>query len=239
MTPAELQVTPSGTSESGSIAEREQVYACWNEIGVYGKGNCEELAKFIHCRNCPVYSHGAVQLLNRAPPAGYRKEWTEHFSQHKQLGAPGRISALLFRISHEWLALPTQAFQEVVERRPIHSLPHRRQGIVLGLANVRGELVICVSLGRCLGVEQTSAHPVGRTVYDRLLVINWNAQRLAFPVDEVHGIHRFEPHQLKAAPATVTMATGTYSRGVLSWNQHSVGYLDAELLFAHLNRNLT
>ena len=216
-----------------------EIYACWNKIGVYGNSSCNELPQFVHCRNCPVYSHAGAQLLNRELPAGYRREWTEHFALEKKVGKPGKISALLFRLSGEWLALPTQAFQEVAERRLIHSLPHRRQATVLGLANVRGELVICVSLSRVLGVEEVSSRQPQRMIYDRLLVANWDGQRLAFPVEEVYGIHRFEPQQLKQPPATVSKSRGTYARGILHWQQRAIGFLDAELLFSTLNRNLS
>ena len=216
-----------------------EIYTCWNEIGVYGNSSCTELPQFVHCRNCPVYSHAGTQLLNRELPAGYRREWTEHFAREKRVVKPGKISALLFRLSGEWLALPTQAFQEVAERRLIHSLPHRRQATVLGLANVRGELVICVSLSRVLGVQEVSSRQSQRMIYDRLLVANWDGQRLAFPVEEVYGIHRFEPEQLKPAPATVSKSSGTFARGILHWQQRAIGFLDAELLFSTLNRNLS
>jgi len=216
-----------------------EIDACWNKIGVYGDGSCAELRQFVHCRNCPVHSRAGVQLLNRPLPPGYRREWTEHFAREKRVGGPSKTSALLFRISREWLALPTHAFEEVAERRLIHSLPHRRQGMVLGLANIRGELVICVSLGRLLGIENVAPRQTLRTIYDRLLVGNWDGQRLAFPVDEVLGICRFEPKQLKPAPATVSRSSQTYSRGILQWQERAVGYLDAEILFSTLNRSLT
>jgi chemotaxis-related protein WspD len=215
-----------------------EIQACWNEIGVYGNGSCEELSKFVHCRNCPKYSRAGARLLDRALPDGYRRAWTAHYAEKKAVGKPARISVLIFRLSNEWLALPTQAFQEVAERRLIHSLPHRRQAIVLGLANVRGELVICVSLGRALGVENVTIRPNLRTMYDRLLVARWDGQRLAFPVDEVYGIHRFDLGQLKPPPVVVSKSAQTYSRGVLQWQQQTVGFLNAELLFSYLNRSL-
>jgi chemotaxis-related protein WspD len=221
---------------AGPAAESD---ACWSRIGVYGNGSCAELREFVHCRNCPVYSRAGVQLLNRALPPEYRREWTEYYAAEKKAGAPGKISALLFRIDNEWLALPTRTFEEVAERRHIHSLPHRRQGMVLGLANVRGELVVCVALGRMLGIEKSARRRTPRAIYDRLLVAKWDGQRLAFPVDEVHGIGRFEPHQLKPAPATVALSSQTCSRGILQWQGRTVGYLDAEVLFSTLNRSLT
>ena len=230
-----LSIGPPSNLAKGLAVDGQ---SCWNRIGVYGNSTCGELPRFVHCRNCPVYSLAGAQLLNRDLPPDYRREWTEHFARQKRVGTPGKVSVLIFRISLEWLALPTQAFQEVAQHRLIHSLPHRRQGIVLGLANVRGELVVCVSLGRLLGIEPVTSRPALRTIYDRLLVGNWEGQRLAFPVEEVYGIHRFEPQQSQPPPVTVSQAGATYSRGILPWRQHAVGLLDPEALFATLNRSL-
>ena len=232
-TPATAPTLPS------SANSEDNVHACWNEIGVYGNGKCEELQKFIHCRNCPVYSTAGVQLLNRQLTPEYRRERTEHFAREKKMAVPSKISAVLFRISNEWLALSTQAFQEVAERRLVHSLPHRRQGMVLGLVNVRGELLICVSLGRLLGLERATPLEAPRKTHERLMVVSWEGNRLAFPVDAVDGIHRFQPTELKTPPATVSKSSPTWMEGVISWRDHSVGFLDANTLFASLNRSLT
>src|SRR5256885_11059008 len=112
-----------------SQPEADGVQTCWNRIGVYGDGSCPELQKFIHCRNCGVFSSAAHRLLDRPLPEEYRREWTSHFAQEKKRSTQAKLSAVIFRISDEWLALPTQAFQEVAECRRSHSLPHLRQGI--------------------------------------------------------------------------------------------------------------
>src|SRR6185503_2326966 len=140
----------------------------------------------------------AIQLLDRPVIADYRREWSEHYAAEKKLTAPAKTSVVIFRIRSEWLALPTHAFQEVAERRAMHSLPHRRRDLVLGLVNVRGELLVCVSLGRLLGLaglvtsderrvtRATDAPPVTRHLShgrDRLLVANWDGNRIAFPVE--------------------------------------------------------
>jgi len=213
--------------------------ACWNETGIQGDATCQKLEEVIHCRHCSVYSAAGVRLLDRPLLPGYRRAWTEHFARKKSLPAPAKTCALVFRINAEWLALPAQAFQEVAERRLVHSLPHRRQGIVLGIANVRGELVICVSLGHLLELEPTPLHAARCLTYDRLLVANWNGQRFVFPADEVRGIHRFQPAELIEPPATLAKSRRSYTQGIIHWQERAVGMLDADLLFAALNRSLT
>jgi chemotaxis-related protein WspD len=211
---------------------------CWQRIGVYGDGSCKELQQHIHCRNCRVFSNEAHRLLDRPLPEDYRSEWTAHFAQEETPALPAKVSVVLFRIQAEWLALPTGAFQEVAERRTVHSLPHRRQGMVMGLVNVRGELLICVALARLLGLERAAPRNAARTAYDRLLVANWEGSRLVFPVDEVHGIHRFQAQELRSLPATVTRSQTSFSQGIFVWQQKAVGYLNPSPLFASINRSL-
>jgi len=176
--------------------------------------------------------------LTRELPANYRQELTRHFSRAAARTAPGRLSAVIFRIGSEWLALTTSAFHEVAEYRTIHTLPHRHNGLVLGLVNFRGELLICVSLSRLLGLERETVRDKPCKVYERLVIATWQGSLLTFPVHEVSGVHRFEPEEIRDSPATVALACTTFTRGILEWEGRRVGYLDAESLFATLNRSL-
>ncbi len=189
----------------------------------------------VHCRNCQVYSAAGMRLLDREPPADYRRYWTEYFSAERKRAAPGRISAVIFRLGTEWFALSTRAFQEVTERRAIHSLPHRRNGIVLGLTNVRGELLVCVSLGKLLGLghDDPPDEPC-----KRLVVAEWQGNLLTFPVNEVHGVHRFHPEDLQEVPATIARANPGLTQAILTWKNRKVGCLDEESLFSTINRSL-
>ena len=107
------------------------------------------------------------------------------------------------------------------------------------LANVRGELVICVSLGHLLQVERVSPLETLRVNYRRLLVIQRETGRLAFPVDEVHGPVRFHPRELKAPPSTLARPGTRYAQGVLNWQDCAAGFLDLDLLFSNLQRSMS
>ncbi len=236
--------TPHPTSdetrptESREVAPRA-IQDCWNKIGVSGNGSCPELPKYIHCRSCPVYSAAGAELLNRELPPDYLREWTEHYAREKKRAIPGKLSAVVFRIGSQWFALSTGVFQEVAEYRTIHSVPHRNEGLVLGLVNFRGELLVCVSVSRLLGLEQESVRQRPCKTYDRLVITEWQGNLLTFPVHEICGIHRYNPEDLQELPVTSGMADKSFTCGILNWNGKRVGCLDEESLFAALNRSLS
>ena len=214
---------------------------CWNKIGVHGDLSCPVLKEQVHCRNCPVFSAAASERLRGQPPIDYTNEWTRHYARPKPADQRGAQSVLIFRIGAEWLALPTTLFKEVVEVRAIHTVPHRRSGTVMGLLNVRGELLVCVALDKMLslesGVERKGDKP--GLIQQRLLVVSRAGDRIVFPVDEVRGTQRFHPLELLEAPTTISKTSAAYTKAILPWQDKSVGILDDERLFQALNRSLT
>jgi chemotaxis-related protein WspD len=213
---------------------------CWNTIGVHGDSSCGELRQVVHCRNCPVHARAAATLLDAEPPADYIEHWTEQARQAKDLGERAVVSVLIFRLGAEWLALPTAVLSEIASLRPVHSLPHRRSGVLLGIANIRGELLMCVALRDLLGVEsaQDAAAANGVAATGRLLVVQRDGLRAVCPVDEVHGIERVHMRELGAVPATIAGADSTYTRSTLRWRDRTVGVLDEQRLFHAVSRGL-
>ena len=209
---------------------------CWNRIGVQGDKSCPELQRHIHCRNCPTFEQGAHALLNRTPPAGYIEEWTQFLARAKETEAGFTDTALVFRIGPEWLAFSARLCVEIVSMRPIRRVPHRSDRMLMGLASVRGELLLCFSLANLLGLEpsaKAAAH-----VRPRLLVARKAKSIMAFPVDEVMGLHRFHRDTVRAIPATVAHAVPQFSRGMLTVDERRIGLLDDELVFHALTKIL-
>jgi chemotaxis-related protein WspD len=233
------QVEPQEQSSVQPQPKEGDPRDCWNKVGVYGNKSCPELRTFVHCRNCPVYSTAGLHLLQRDVPDTYRAEWTSHFARKQKPTSLEDRSAVFFKISSEWLALPTHALHEVAERKTIHSLPHRKAGILLGLANVRGELVTCISLGHLLRIEPLPSQATLRTHYRRLLVATGSGNRVAFPVDEVSGAERFRAEGLKPPPPALAGSDPSFIQALLDWQGVTVGLLDADLLFSTIDRNLT
>lgn len=212
-----------------TIPDDTAVDACWKRIGIYGSKDCPELAAHSHCRNCPVFSRNAALLLDRDMPD--QGDLATPLPPAPVPGEPTQ-SLMLLRLGAEWFAFPTLALDEIVGPRPIHSLPHRRHPGLLGLVNVRGELVVCVSLAR-LVLGDAGDEPGGW-----MMVARHEGGRFAFPVDEVaQTIHR-APGQQKPVPATLARSAASYTKGLVTWRERRVGCLDAGALFEAFDRCL-
>jgi chemotaxis-related protein WspD len=235
--------TMTNGPSSGSVATAPTIHDCWNKVGVRGDRSCPELAVHVHCYNCPLYSQAALRLLDDDIPLRYVADWTKHFAQPMAPLDGEMTSAVIFRVAGEWLALSTQAVLEVAESRPVHPLPHRRHGALVGLANIRGELLACVSLLQILDLGESVDAPDSRpdpqrAARPRLLVLRREGVRAACPVDEVHGVHRFQLANLTDVPTTVAKASTVSSTKVLTWRDRHVGVLDERLLFQTITRSL-
>lgn len=233
-----------------TISNGRAVNDCWNQIGVEGDRSCPELTTVIHCRNCPVYSAAGRSLLEREAPLEYVNEWTnilaktqpDHSgSQPSTAVAPlaQTLSVMIFRLLGEWLALPVCLFQEVTQPCVIHTLPHRSNELLRGLVNIRGEILMCISLGNLLDLETIADSPhLSSVVSKRMVVVVKDEERWVFTVDEVRGVHRFQLDELQAAPVVISKATEAYTKGVIRWQGQKVNYLDFDLLFYTLNRRI-
>jgi chemotaxis-related protein WspD len=225
---------------------------CWNHIGVEGDRSCVELKKVIHCRNCPVYSKAGRSLLEREAPFDYLNEWTAVLGKTQEepswaladqatfrIGrAVDTLSVIIFRLSDELFALPTRVLQEVTHLGVIHKLPHRSNDLLLGLVNIRGEILLCVSVGHLLGLKTATNPPSSPMNLQRMLVLGHKDSKLVFPVDEVHRIYRIHLNEVKAPPVVVAKANETYTQGVIDWHQEKVNYLNTELLLDALARKI-
>lgn len=218
-------------------AESRDIQDCWNQIGTRGDKSCPELQKHLRCLNCQTFMNGASVLLDRmvqdtdVREADYLAAPLEQAASRSQLDR----SVLIFRVADEWFGLPTEVISEVSATRPIHSLPHQKTGMVLGLTNIRGALTLCVSLPQVLGLTSTAQVAAQE---QRLLVVEHDGHTLVFPVNEVFGIQRYATASLREIPTTMAHATAIYTQAIVDWNNKSVGLIDCELLFYALNRSL-
>jgi chemotaxis-related protein WspD len=187
----------------------------------------------------PKWKDAAARLLKRPSPDDYTAECTAHVARPRtDTTRTGTKAVVIFSLGKEWLGLPAELLQEVSELWPIRTVPHRRGSVVKGVINIRGELVVCISLPILLGTDSAAdANPAELVSRQRLLVLNRQGGRFAFQVDQVCGVQRYHPSELSTPPATLTKSSAfPLTQGILRWNGHSVGCLAEEVLLHALDR---
>lgn len=219
-----------------TMDDTQAIDDCWNRIGIHGDKSCPLLADHIHCRNCSVYSAAATRLLDRYA--------LQHDDRRPVAAAEAgedivTRSLLIFRLGEEWLGIATRCLVEVATLHPIHSLPHQRSRALLGVANVRGALVACLSLVELLGLDAISHGTPGGRIMPRMLIIAAQDGPVVVPVDEVDGIHAIDERTLNAASASGIQASGRFTQGVLQWKGRSLRWLDEAQLLSAVTRSLT
>jgi len=206
---------------------------CWNRIGIHGERSCPELSRVVHCQNCPVFSAAGRKFLNAPSPEGYQDEWTQRLADLPEERTVAQDSVLIFRLGEEWLAFSVSSLVEIAPMRTVRRIPHRG-GVIAGLVNIRGELLLCAHLGTILGIE----HRFSATTRSRMMVVRCDQERWVFTVDEVDQVHRIPSSSLGRPPATVGRAASMLSLGVFPWEGRTVGLLDSTRLFEALRAKL-
>lgn len=221
---------------------------CWSKIGVAGDRSCPELEGFIHCRNCPVLAEAARSFFDREPPEGYLETWSEILQTPEEETESDAVSMLIFRVGREWLSLATPLLVEVTEMKPLHTIPHRRGGVLEGIVNIRGQLQLCVSLPKLLGIETAPELSVPEPELpslisdvsaQRLLVLEDGEERWVIAVDEVAGVHSVPRSHLRSVPSTVGQAGSRHAEALVDWRDTVVGVLDGNRLLDHLRTELS
>ncbi|PTX92183.1 chemotaxis protein CheW [Verrucomicrobia bacterium LW23] len=215
---------------------------CWSSIGAEGDATCPQLEVMTHCRNCPVYARAGRELLDRPAPEGYMLQWMTLLSEPKVQRIRKLRQVMLFRLGGEWLGMCAKVFREAMDRTEVRRVPHRTSEVLLGLVNVRGEVQICFSMARLLGIDEAPVDErrvkLSDTVYKRLAVASKEGATWVFPVDEFYGVTELdEAEDLKPVPVTVAKSHTTFSRGVFTHGGQSAALLDDDLVFYYLRKN--
>ena len=136
-------------------------------------------------------------------PAAELDHWTGRYAQALDpLESSTDRVFVIVRVAGERFALPMQALDEVASVATGIALPHV-SALVLGLANVRGELLPLLDTGALLGISAGyRLGPANRT----LVVRDRRGRRTGLPVDAVESVEALDPESFQPQAAAAAGA---------------------------------
>jgi chemotaxis signal transduction protein len=147
----------------------------------------------------------------------------------------GTVGVLLFKLGDETLAIPAKSLRRITTYTRPSPIPHRTRGILRGLCNIRGELILCADIRRMLGVppHDSKEQAPGEADPRRMVVIGpADASSWVFEADSLVGVERIDPAALIHAPMTVENALGAFVSGLAEVGDSRVTVLDADRILA-------
>jgi len=201
-----------------------RIINCWNTIGIWSHEvkKCDKLTKYIHCRNCPVFFEAGRSVFEKVAPSGYLSHWREKIAAKEICDDSKNNSVLVFRIGHEWFALPSGILGEIANERTIHRIPRNMNRFISGIVNINGEIKICYSLSELLELSHIDDDDKKDEKPKRLVVIELNEKNYVFLVDEVKGLYLYGDSELLPVPATLNADNALLLLGSIKRFNHQV-----------------
>lgn len=132
-----------------------------------------------------------------------------------------------FSIHGQDYAVDIRSVREVLSQAAIEPVPGA-PAMVLGVINLRGQIVTVVDFGQWLG-RSASATPRPVLVMDHHNVV------LALAIDTVHDVTRLDPDEIKPVPRTGTATHPGVMQGLVVRDSGLLSLLNADVLMAQLS----
>jgi len=138
------------------------------------------------------------------------------------------VSLLLFRLGDEWYAFPIDGVREIYNEYRVTRIP-RVPGHILGVINVRGEIVSVTDLGTLIRVPGRAPFSLG-DVLPSAIMVECDEHVTAAVVDEIGDIVGIPAVRIESAVSTLDKAQAEFVSGTVYLDDRLVAILNLEKL---------
>jgi len=122
--------------------------------------------------------------------------------------------------------LKVQEINKLIEMTRVPQAPE----YVLGILNLRGEIVTIVDLGKKLSLKSTEMSDKTRNI-----IVNSNGEHIGLMVERISDVIQAEWEKVEAPPANIGGVQGRYFTGVFKTEDRLIGILDVEKVLEEEN----
>ena len=113
--------------------------------------------------------------------------------------------------------LKVQEINKLIEMTRVPQAPE----YVLGILNLRGEIVTIIDLGKKLGLKSTEISDKTRNI-----IVNSKGEHIGLMVEKISDVVQANFEKIEAPPANIGGVQGKYFTGVLKTKDRLIGILD-------------
>jgi len=113
--------------------------------------------------------------------------------------------------------LKVQEINKLIEMTRVPQAPE----YVLGILNLRGEIVTIIDLGKKLGLKSTELSDKTRNI-----IVNSRGEHIGLMVEKISDVVQAKFEKIEAPPANIGGVQGKYFTGVLKTKDRLIGILD-------------
>lgn len=135
-------------------------------------------------------------------------------------------SLLLFRLGEEWYAFPIEGVREIYNDYVITRVP-RVPEFILGVVNVRGEIVSVTDLGTLLRVPSRTDHVGADQAPSAIIVANEQCVT-AIVVDEIGDIVEIPRGSIEPALSTLAKVQAEFVAGSVYLDERLIGIVNLD-----------
>ena len=122
--------------------------------------------------------------------------------------------------------LKVQEINKLIEMTRVPQAPE----YVLGILNLRGEIITIVDLGKKLGLKSTEMSHKTRNI-----IVNSNGEHIGLMVEQISDVIQADWKKVEAPPANIGGVQGRYFIGVFKTEDRLIGILDVEKVLEEEN----
>jgi purine-binding chemotaxis protein CheW len=122
--------------------------------------------------------------------------------------------------------LKVQEINKLIEMTRVPQAPE----YVLGILNLRGEIVTIIDLGKKLSLKSTEMSDKTRNI-----IVNSNGEHIGLMVEKISDVVQAEWEKVEAPPSNIDGVQGKYFTGVFKTEDRLIGILDVEKVLEEEN----
>ena len=133
-----------------------------------------------------------------------------------------QLQVVVFNLGEEIYAVPVTRVQEIVRLQPITIIP-RAPEYVLGMTNLRGQVIPVIDLVKRLGLGQ-----VQQTKASRIMVAELPGQMVGMMVDNVISVAQLPRSKIEPPPPVVRSVDSQFIEGLSHYQDNLLILLDLD-----------